>query len=761
MLILVMVAPGRAGAAVDHWTTQAPPTPNIFTTQHKLAGISCSAANACTAVGTAQLGGLVVTLVERWASGNWSAQATPLPEGSAETVLRGVSCPGSSSCLAVGTYLTGNTSTYDPLAYIWNGSTWTAQFPPVPAESLGAKLEAISCISTEECFAAGYYLDKAEKKVVLIEKWNGENWAVQTIPSPKESEEAVLSGISCPGLSLCIAAGSYKTGGTVKPLAERFNKGEMAWEAQLPPFPEKALEAKLEAISCASSICMATGYTKNSSGIKVNLAEQWTEKGWAISTVPSPESEEASLAGVSCGADGFCLGTGSYKSGSATKTQAARWNGTTWSSTTPLNVELSSSLAGVYCYSTTSCTTVGSYTNSSSKVLPLAETYKRIEAPVNTSLPSISPSTPETGKAATASTGTWTEEPTGYAYQWKRCNASGLECTNISGATKSSYTPLEADLEKTLRVEVTASNLGGSTSATSNASGKVKKAGSIVEYALPAGSQPTGITAGPDENLWFTNCTSNKIGKITTTGTITEYPIGAGGGSCPISITTGPDGNLWFSFASTSSKVAKITTSGTVTRYELSKAMNNGRVITTGPDGNLWFTATEGNIGKITTSGTFTPYASAGQPHGITAGPDGNLWFTQFSGNKIVKSTTSGTMTEYSLPGSTAPYGITSGPDEKLWFGAKNKVGKITTSGTITEYSLPVAGEVKGIDEGPEGLLWFAHTGADRIGKITTGGTITEYSLAAGSNPWWVSPGPDGNVWFTLSGSDRIGMIEP
>ena len=46
----------------------------------------------------------------------------------------------------------------------------------------------------------------------------------------------------------------------------------------------------------------------------------------------------------------------------------------------------------------------------------------------------------EEGQTLSASTGTWTESPTSYAYQWQDCNSSGESCATISGATTSSYT---------------------------------------------------------------------------------------------------------------------------------------------------------------------------------------------------------------------------------------------------------------------------------------------------------------------------------
>src|SRR5258707_2299380 len=66
-----------------------------------------------------------------------------------------------------------------------------------------------------------------------------------------------------------------------------------------------------------------------------------------------------------------------------------------------------------------------------------------------------------------------------------------------------------------------------------------------IEFNIPTtDSVPTGITAGPDGALWFSEEFKNKIGRITTDGVITEYPIPTLNSS-PGDITTGPDGALW------------------------------------------------------------------------------------------------------------------------------------------------------------------------------------------------------------------------
>src|SRR4029079_17485156 len=79
----------------------------------------------------------------------------------------------------------------------------------------------------------------------------------------------------------------------------------------------------------------------------------------------------------------------------------------------------------------------------------------------------------------------------------------------------------------------------------------------------------------------------------------------------------------------------------------------------------------------------------------ITVGPDGNLWFTENDANKVAKSTTTGVITEYTIPTpGSQPHGIALGSDGNLWFTERdgNKIGRITTAGVITEFTVPTAG---------------------------------------------------------------------
>ncbi len=125
-------------------------------------------------------------------------------------------------------------------------------------------------------------------------------------------------------------------------------------------------------------------------------------------------------------------------------------------------------------------------------------------APANTALPAITGAATE-GQVLSASTGGWTGSPTGYAYQWQRCDSAGANCSAVGAATNQTYTLVAADIANTIRVEVTATNASGSTPATSNQTALVQAAASApANTALPtiAGSALVGATLTADDGSW-------------------------------------------------------------------------------------------------------------------------------------------------------------------------------------------------------------------------------------------------------------------
>ena len=94
-------------------------------------------------------------------------------------------------------------------------------------------------------------------------------------------------------------------------------------------------------------------------------------------------------------------------------------------------------------------------------------------APVNTARPTVS-GTPQPGEELTAATGTWSNGVRTYALQWQRCDAAGANCNDVTGATGRTYGVRAADIGGTIRVSVTATNLVGSNTATSDRTEVVK-----------------------------------------------------------------------------------------------------------------------------------------------------------------------------------------------------------------------------------------------------------------------------------------------
>jgi hypothetical protein len=105
-------------------------------------------------------------------------------------------------------------------------------------------------------------------------------------------------------------------------------------------------------------------------------------------------------------------------------------------------------------------------------------------APQNQAQPTIN-GQPQEGKTLVASNGTWSNSPASFAYQWQQCDSSGNNCSSISGATQKTYTVAGSDSDKTLRVQVTATNADGSNPATSKVTDVVSSKGDPVNTAAP------------------------------------------------------------------------------------------------------------------------------------------------------------------------------------------------------------------------------------------------------------------------------------
>ena len=293
--------------------------------------------------------------------------------------------------------------------------------------------------------------------------------------------------------------------------------------------------------------------------------------------------------------------------------------------------------------------------------------------------------------------------------------------------------------------------------------GRSAAAQTIAEFPVRAGSNPVGITAGPDGNVWFVEEHGDRVGRIASGGAITEFPLPAAG-SFARGITSGPDGNLWFTELpgphrpdvdlGSDRRDPDPGASGRAHldrrrlrrqplvhrllrpdrpphaggRLDVLSARARGR-----PAGHRRGTRRPPLVhgderGKDRPRDDLRLYSWSFRfpileavPSRITVGPDGNLWFTEAQATRIGRMTPAGALTEFGLPAGNGTYGITAGADGNVWFteSTANRIGKITPSGTVTELHVPTPGAgPTEIVSGPDGNLWFTEFNGDRIGRI-------------------------------------------
>jgi len=201
------------------WSIETTPNPT-GEGNDTLNGVSCTSASACTAVGDyTDNSDTQDTLAEAWNGTVWSIETTPNPAGEGDDFLNSVSCTSANACTAVGDY-DDNSDTQDTLAEAWNGTVWSIETTPNPAGPGGSTLSGVSCTSVNACTAVGEYLDSAGYFAPLAEAWSGASWSIQATPLPAGVPEGDLSGVACTSGGCTAAGSSDSISGAVLTLVE-------------------------------------------------------------------------------------------------------------------------------------------------------------------------------------------------------------------------------------------------------------------------------------------------------------------------------------------------------------------------------------------------------------------------------------------------------------------------------------------------------------------------------------------------------------
>jgi hypothetical protein len=343
------------------WQVQPTPGP-AGAVASSINDVSCPTASACLAVADwiGNKPGLH-DFSEIWNGTSWSDGTVPSP---ATTDLRAVSCSAATACTAAGTDTADNGA--EPTALRWNGTAWTVQSVPLPTGKTDGVLSDVSCPSATSCVAVGTASNAANQAETIAEIWNGTSWTVTGIPGPANSG---VSAVSCSSATACIAVGS----GSPDPLAASWNgtRWTSLTTAAAPPGSTFPL---LDGVSCPSARqCLAVGYDHNAAGHQVILAEQWNGTHWKLRNPALPGTKASEFAHVSCTRAGACTAVGDATSHgqSSAGPLAELWNGSKWMLQVPALPAgaTGGGLNGVSCRSLVSCIAVGSANEAHSTAL--------------------------------------------------------------------------------------------------------------------------------------------------------------------------------------------------------------------------------------------------------------------------------------------------------------------------------------------------------------------------------------------------------
>ena len=302
-------AHGKDRSLVEHWDGTAwsvTPTPGL-TVIGGLSAVSCASVRFCTAVGSRFVGGtgLAHTLVALWDGSSWSRIPSPTPGQGAG--LSGVSCVGTSNCVAVGESISASGSERT-LIEGWDGTRWSVIASPSPSGG-GSTLSGVTCLEASSCFSVGEHAPSPQRLRTLIEQWDGRSWTIAPSPNVGSSSMSKLSGVACTGMNVCVAVGSYVGAEGSATLAEGWDGS--SWRIAPSANPASG-SGGLLGVSCTRATdCVAVGIGVTGVGVNTTLIEQRQGARWALVGHPNPKpSRGGVLLGVACAVPTECVAVG-------------------------------------------------------------------------------------------------------------------------------------------------------------------------------------------------------------------------------------------------------------------------------------------------------------------------------------------------------------------------------------------------------------------------------------------------------------------
>ncbi|MGN6721041.1 MAG: hypothetical protein ACTHJM_00345 [Marmoricola sp.] len=346
-------------------------------------GISCGAVGFCVAVGDYSVTGGERGFIDTWSGGSWTTMTSPVPSvllSSTSRALLGVSCFGSTTCAAYGTYYSGPAATTYLALELHNG-TWTAREvgPPagyaVPAAVTQIPgIAGVGCSGVDACALVGnaYNGSSQLRGWTTFYQASSGTWAnPQEAKTPIDAtpQSSQFAGVAC-GNGVCQAAGVYVSSVGPEPLVDTINSdGSTNSPTAHVNIPAGAtIINTIDGIACdAGGACVAYGTYYGSGGDGTTLKALLLPvggSGFQAQEPPTPTAESTSAhpqstVGAAACAGGSCIAVGGYiDSGGTGRALLDRYVSVGWAAGTGPN---SNALGGAACGASTFCVAFSTY----------------------------------------------------------------------------------------------------------------------------------------------------------------------------------------------------------------------------------------------------------------------------------------------------------------------------------------------------------------------------------------------------------------
>ena len=300
----------------------------------QVSSIWCASTGNCAAGGFYRDGsGHNQAFVVREKSGVWHG-AVEVP-GSAGLNLDGgaavksVSCASARNCAAGGFYRDGSAH-FRAFVVSEKSGVWgsAVEVPGIAALDTGgaARVSSISCTSTGNCAAGGYYSDgSGHAQAFLVDEKSGVWGTATEVPGSAALNvggDAQLSSISCASTGNCAAGGSYLTGSSrIHAFVVSETSGLWGGAVDVPGMTKLNVgNAQVSSISCArTGTCVAGGYYTSGAGAQAFVVSD-ISGAWG-NAIKVPRTAALNLGGsagvnaVSCSSTGDCAAGGTYRDG--------------------------------------------------------------------------------------------------------------------------------------------------------------------------------------------------------------------------------------------------------------------------------------------------------------------------------------------------------------------------------------------------------------------------------------------------------------